>query len=160
MHTSNDRSFTPHRSEIFKGVSRHSLTKDVEMKLKTLENYDLGRFIETKSLGRELESEVKRFFALRLLEPRLQDFPIVPPLIDKVWHAMVLDTRWYAEFCVRTQDQFIHHGPKEVRPLTSQEKVAVEWFHERYRHWFGEEPSKNLSTPPRIDDIDYGSECA
>lgn len=31
--------------------------------------------------------------------------------VDSIWHAMILNTRQYAEFCQKFFSQFIHHEP-------------------------------------------------
>ena len=40
-------------------------------------------------------------------------------MVDAGWHAFLLHTREYAEFCARVAGRFIHHrpsGPGEARP--------------------------------------------
>jgi hypothetical protein len=34
-----------------------------------------------------------------------------PPLIDEAWHAHILNTRNYKEFCMREFGYFVHHTP-------------------------------------------------
>lgn len=34
-----------------------------------------------------------------------------PPLIDEAWHAHILNTRNYKEFCMKEFGYFVHHTP-------------------------------------------------
>ena len=34
-----------------------------------------------------------------------------PPEIDPLWHEMVLDTEFYAEWCMENFGRFVHHRP-------------------------------------------------
>lgn len=46
--------------------------------------------------------------------------PIGPSeLVDIGWHAFILYTHEYAEFCDRIAGRFIHHVPDDGRPATS-----------------------------------------
>jgi len=36
---------------------------------------------------------------------------MISPVIDEVWHAFILHTREYAEFCQSIFGRFVHHAP-------------------------------------------------
>ncbi len=52
---------------------------------------------------------LKQYYAVALLDPR--NFHAVSDLIDPFWHAHILHTRQYADFCERTFGEFVHHEP-------------------------------------------------
>ena len=63
--------------------------------------------------------EFKRFLALPLLYPGPQKFPFVPSLpLDELWHAFVLNTPRYREFCDRVYGQYLDHVPDKSRKET------------------------------------------
>jgi hypothetical protein len=57
----------------------------------------------------EVVNDTKRFLYLCATVPE----PFAPSeRIDYCWHAMILDTRRYVEFCGRFFRRFLHHVPK------------------------------------------------
>lgn len=46
-----------------------------------------------------------------------------PPIIDSGWHAFILFTKDYAEFCKKTFGGFIHHHPRRSGDLDSKGPV-------------------------------------
>ncbi|NSC22953.1 hypothetical protein FM076_17990 [Streptomyces albus subsp. chlorinus] len=43
--------------------------------------------------------------------------PLSPsPIVDEFWHAFILHTEAYAEFCDQTFGRFIHHRPEYLDP--------------------------------------------
>lgn len=144
----------------FENVPWHKLDPEVGIKLRALGAYNLNEYLPAGKLGELAEKEIKRFFALRLLEPNLQEFPFVSGGIDEIWHAMILDSRKYSEFCMQCAHSHIHHRPKESRPMNEREKVATNWFFNRYAQWFGEKPSDFFSAIPRHNHVEYCSDCA
>jgi hypothetical protein len=63
--------------------------------------------------------EFKRFLALPLLYPGRQEFPFVPSLrLDALWHAFILNTPRYREFCERVYGQYLDHLPAKSRKET------------------------------------------
>lgn len=69
--------------------------------------------------ARALFEDVKRF----LLLGSIVDASPAPSLpIDQMWHAFILFTKDYAEFCAKTGD-FIHHRPL---PSTSEHQPPIE----------------------------------
>ena len=57
-----------------------------------------------------LFTDVKRFIALAATTTR----PLTPTVaLDRAWHAFILDTRAYAEFCKAYCGRFVHHTPDD-----------------------------------------------
>jgi hypothetical protein len=52
---------------------------------------------------------LRRFFMLH--QPRVRPLGMPSRGVDLVWHAFLLDTRAYAEFCAKAFDTFLHHMP-------------------------------------------------
>jgi hypothetical protein len=78
--------------------------------------------------------EFKRYFALVGLGYR--NLGMLSPEADEVWHAFILFTREYAEFCQDAFGMFIHHVPRTSRsPLRNLSSAA---FLEAYAEVFGE----------------------
>ena len=55
------------------------------------------------------EQEYRRFLALHLMFPEMAVVPC--HLVDKVWHAHILDTQAYGPDCERMFGFFLHHFP-------------------------------------------------
>ena len=61
--------------------------------------------------------------------------------VDEVWHAHILFTRQYAEFCQAVYGRFIHHDPvlpREAEHLAEHAQEDREKFFRAYRAVFGE----------------------
>lgn len=52
---------------------------------------------------------LKQYYAVALLDPL--NAHAVSPKIDMFWHAHMLHSRQYAEFCDRVVSRFMHHEP-------------------------------------------------
>jgi hypothetical protein len=74
------------------------------------------RFLEEGVLA------LKQYYAVALLDPWNEH--AVSDTIDPFWHAHILHTRQYAEFCERVYGQFIHHNPLNRMDRTEVEHVA------------------------------------
>jgi len=48
--------------------------------------------------------------------------------VDEVWHAHILFTRDYAEFCQKAFGQFLHHQPHTGSKQTGSEKISQQDF--------------------------------
>lgn len=90
----------------------------VAEKVKALESESLERVIWrlveqdgcTEEDARALRIEFLRFFSIAFVS----DKQISPsPLVDKFWHAFILHTRDYEDFCNRHLGHFFHHEPKD-----------------------------------------------
>lgn len=73
---------------------KYTQTSEAEM---TVEEWDMA------------ELEYRRFLNLKLLYPGVSFVP--SKLLDKVWHAHILDTRAYREDCMKVFGRFIDHYP-------------------------------------------------
>lgn len=86
-------------------------------KLLQLELYDFTpiRRYAVKKLGwtpeqaRDVIRKTKQWFSLELLDQGAHHVP--DEEIDALWHAMVLNTVWYAAFCESVFGVFLHHNP-------------------------------------------------
>lgn len=64
----------------------------------------------TEEDARALRAEFLRFFSIAFVSEK----QISPsPLVDKFWHAFILHTRDYEDFCKRHLGHFFHHEPKD-----------------------------------------------
>jgi hypothetical protein len=62
-----------------------------------------------------LEKELKRYFIISELnrsEETKSGFGMFSRDVDKLWHAFILFTQDYAQFCTTCVNHFIHHNPK------------------------------------------------
>ena len=64
----------------------------------------------TQEQARALFEDVKRFMALCVSTPQ----PLAPTkAIDQGWHAFILFTKDYAQFCKDYCGRFVHHAPED-----------------------------------------------
>ncbi|MFP6844093.1 MAG: hypothetical protein VB958_02650 [Thalassolituus sp.] len=91
------------------------------------------------------EIEYRRFLGLKLRYPQAALVP--SKLVDKIWHAHILDTRAYREDCQKIFGQFIDHfpylgiyGKEDYKKL----EEAFEKTVELYERHFGTYPSSNV----------------
>jgi hypothetical protein len=82
----------------------------------------LGPIRMTEATTRECFEELKRFLITKVLHPELKLAP--SSLVDEAWHAFIIFTEAYFEFC-ELVGGYIHH-----RPLTSNELKGVTPPHE------------------------------
>ena len=116
-------------------TSKHRAT------LADLEAYDLDflvgdpmhrQRVMDRGLHVEALPELKKFFAVKVIcEPH----PLVlfAPIIAAAWHAFILDTQRYEEFCTAIYGKTIHHIP---RGGAKKDENNFAWF-SIYREWFG-----------------------
>ncbi len=92
--------------------------------LRFIETFNLEGDEKKTRLAKLLDSggamlEFKRFLALPLLYPGPQEFSFVPSLrLDALWHAFILNTPRYREFCERVYGQYLDHVPAKSRKET------------------------------------------
>lgn len=68
---------------------------------------EAGRFLVARAL--------RQFFIIHLRAGgRLVAMP--SRVVDDLWHAFILDTRGYGNFCQRAFGRFFHHVPAEIMP--------------------------------------------
>jgi hypothetical protein len=141
-------------------LQQQNLDEDTLRKLSCIEHFDLGpmksKVMQKLSLSPEamdeLEIQTKQFIALSILEPEVVHSP--PPDVDKLWHEMILNTKWYSTFCATALGQFLHHNPIESGGST---EITVNPTLQSYEHWFGYRP--NFRIEPRISGDKKGANC-
>src|SRR3712207_1820002 len=87
------------------GMIRDPLNPSLVSKLEQMAGYDCTIIRDVAMVregwsqedAQERELMAKRFLALRFLDPDYLHAP--DPDADSFWHHMVLNTRWYREFC-------------------------------------------------------------
>ena len=69
----------------------------------------------SEDYARQVEGELKKFFAAALLREPSQ--VVCPNMdVDELWHAMVLHTGGYREFCRGAFGRFLDRGPDDGSP--------------------------------------------
>ena len=61
------------------------------------------------------ETALRQFFLMHLLQPQAQ-LHMPSRLADALWHAFILDTRRYQQFCEKAFGQVFHHIPAHAMP--------------------------------------------
>ncbi len=91
-----------------------------------------------------LEQELKKYLALSAVKTK-EDLGtgMFSHDVDNLWHAFILFTPEYAEFCNNYIGHFIHHAPEinEHRSPEQQEEARKDFqaFVKNYEETFGEE---------------------
>lgn len=90
----------------------------------------------------EMEQEYKKYMFLRCVVPHGVCIP-TSEMVDDLWHAHVLDTRRYQEFCQEVKGEMIHHKPTAA----DEENFALMPQYQSntlsmYRKYFGEPNAK------------------
>jgi hypothetical protein len=91
--------------------------------------------------------EFKRYMVLVGLGYR--GLGMLSPEIDEVWHAFILFTREYADFCQQAFGMFIHHVPRTSRSPRSE--ASGEAFLSAYAEVFGESELRDYALTARPD---------
>jgi hypothetical protein len=124
----------------------------LEERLHTLGTYDLW-FVEERLKIKELLPEdhiapailgFRRYVAIRILGHK--GYPVPSKEVDEVWHAFILFTKDYGEFCRQVCGHFLHHVPHTSRDQKSDPPTVP--YSEVYRKYFGH------------DDGAIGEKCA
>lgn len=89
--------------------------EEFEHRLQNLREFDLSpvtRRLEIKGEVEDAEQLEKKFrrYAKMLLENPDKEIPPTPE-IDEFWHALILDTVRYEQFCDEVFGEFLHHVP-------------------------------------------------
>jgi hypothetical protein len=101
-------------------VIAESAISGLHAKLEVIEGLDLRPQIKTAEeqwptpeLVAAAAREFKHFLALPLLFPKPR-YPFTPSLpVDALWHAFIIDTRRYREFCHLVYGAYLDHVPRE-----------------------------------------------
>jgi len=130
--------------------------------VRSLEAYDLW-FVETRLVRKGLVPperiagailEFKRYMALVGLGYR--GLGMLSREVDEVWHALILFTRDYDQFCRTTVGDFVHHVPRTSRTPVGDNGTPR--FLRAYREVFGPPPVEWYGIPARSD-ADEPSGC-
>lgn len=109
---------------------KHKYTETSEAEM-TVEQWDIA------------ETEYRRFLALKVFYPGVSLVP--SKLVDKIWHAHILDTRAYREDCEKVFGRFIDHYPYFGINGDHDAHVLQYHFHKTiklYEKHFGEYPKE------------------
>jgi len=104
--------------------------------------------------------EYKRFLAIKKNYPDLEIAP--SPLVDKVWHMHILDTKQYMKDCDYIFGSYMHHEPsfdpdeKEQVEMAKRYRITLD----AYEKIFGmTAPSNIWPTIPSMEEINAGADC-
>lgn len=131
---------------------RHKYTASSEAEM-TEEEWDFG------------ELEYRRFLSLKVCYPGK---PLVPSkLIDKIWHAHILDTKAYREDCDKVFGQFIDHfpyfgiyGTEDYRNLQFAYKETLALYEKHYGPYPRTSPFVHIASRCEGHACHVPSECA
>lgn len=100
---------------------------------------------------------LKQYYAIALLDPL--NSHAVSPKIDKFWHAHMLHSKQYQEFCDKVAGSFMHHAPlnPENEVETSNIRILYNYTLEVMGKLFKELSPSNW---PTEDSADYQLICA
>jgi hypothetical protein len=75
----------------------------------------VGRIVEDREVDRKLAERIldQAISFLRLVASNPEELFSPSPSVDIGWHAFILYTRPYADFCERVAGRFIHHEPSD-----------------------------------------------
>lgn len=109
------------------------------------------------------ELEYRRFLSLKVMYPNQALVP--SKLVDKVWHAHILDTRAYREDCENVFGRFIDHFPYFGIYGKDDYQMLLDTFAETvatYEKHYGPYPSQEAINAARCQDhaCHVPSECA
>jgi hypothetical protein len=90
----------------------------------------VGRVARDADVDRRLAERIVRQALVFLLAcARNPDIPLAPSrMVDKGWHAFILHTREYADFCQAVAGRFIHHAPDDepdVDPIDTEARTEM-----------------------------------
>lgn len=94
-----------------------SVSKRMKNKLQIIESWDLSKqklrvlkeeLVDPKMID-AIELELRKFLALILIYPDKSFSPSEP--VDHLWHAFILYTKEYHEFCKNVYGHYLHHTP-------------------------------------------------
>ena len=111
------------------------------------------------------EQEYRRFLSLKLCYPGIALVP--SKLVDKIWHAHILDTKAYREDCDKVFGKFIDHfpyfgiyGKEDYRNLQSAFKETQALYEEHFGAYPGSSPLGEVASRCQDHACHVPSECA
>jgi hypothetical protein len=76
----------------------------------------IWRLVDRDGYGNEMACKLREEFLRFASLTFITDGPISPsPSVDDFWHAFILHTKDYEEFCQRHFGHYLHHEPKDHR---------------------------------------------
>lgn len=103
---------------------------------------------------------LKQYYAIALLDPR--NMHAVSDLVDPFWHAHILHTHDYIEFCDRAVGGYMHHDPLDHANVHRLERVAhlysytVECF-EQFFNYVNPDFFPQTLPEPRLICVHFGN---
>ncbi len=113
-------------NEVYNAVVKEDLSF-VEEYMADKMNYDLAN-------ARMITRAYKQFFSLQVSGVKAS--PNKP--IDDFWHAFILHTRQYQDFCAKFADRFVHHQPFSSKSSAPKGTVHFIKVHRVARKIFGD----------------------
>jgi hypothetical protein len=100
------------------------------------------RVVGSVAEGEELFNEAKRYLVLSEVHRDL-DVGMYSVRVDEAWHAFILYTDQYSQFCRKYFGKYIGHAPTNAPDDDDHEHehrrdLSFEEFREKYEHLFGE----------------------
>lgn len=100
------------------------------------------RIVDTISEGEQLFDEVKRYLVLSELN-RDVILGMYSARVDEAWHAFILYTTEYSDFCDRFFGKYLTHAPKNAPGTNAtaqcgRAELTFDGFREKYETFFGE----------------------
>src|SRR5687768_16254485 len=126
-------------------VAWAAIPADKRASVESIWGWDFGFLLERLLSQRSMPEgiiklaivEYRKFMTLAVLR---DDLDMFSGEVDEVWHAHILFTRQYAEFCQAVNGKFIHHDPvlpREAENLAEHAEEDREKFYRAYREIFG-----------------------
>lgn len=96
----------------------------------------------------QAEQALRDFFKIRLCAPKKPLLGMPSKIVDELWHAFILDTRAYQDFCNTAFGSFFHHIPaSSMHPdMPQEEGLQIVWEHACRLHDL--DPERPASMPP------------
>jgi hypothetical protein len=118
------------------GISAEMMQRIEEADLWFVEERLVRKGLVSPEKMAEAVLEFKRYMVLVGLGYR--GLGMLDAEVDEVWHAFILFTRDYADFCQRAFGTFIHHVPRTSR--SPRPELTVDGFVTAYSEVFGDLP--------------------
>ncbi|ANQ17349.1 hypothetical protein [Vibrio natriegens] len=122
------------------------LSKKEKKILETISNWDftflsgdqmIRHGIKDRQRHDSICLELKRFLSIKILRDP-HPMGCFGPLIGAAWHAFILDTQRYEQFCTNTYGRTIHHKPSNYGKGVNDNTIWISI----YKTWFGDFPEE------------------
>ncbi len=81
----------------------------------------------------EAETGLRQFFAACLMANAVKNkklsLGMPSKLVDEAWHAFILMSREYQQFCDKAFGKFLHHTPHELMKVGREKSLNETWHH-------------------------------